>query len=90
MLEAFLYPRSLRIIDAWSLPSPPSLFPSHLTLHSHRAPLRSHLQQAQLLLDAVRAAEAAQPGRVLDWEDAMEGVGMGGGRRAVRPCPCCS
>ena len=57
ILEALLYPTQLLIIDCWSLPSPPSLFPSHLWLAGERSTAEQRLQEVQLLLEAMRTEQ---------------------------------
>lgn len=54
ILESLLYPTQLLLIDCWSLPSPPALFPSHLWLAGERSTAEQRLQEVQLLMEAVR------------------------------------
>ena len=60
ILEALLYPTHLLFVDCWSLPSPSSLFPSHLWLAGERSTAEQRLHEVQLLLEAVRAKQSGQ------------------------------
>lgn len=59
ILEALLYPTQLLLIDCWSLPSPPALFPAHLWLAGERSTAEQRLQEVALLLEAVRVKQAS-------------------------------
>ena len=85
ILEALLYPTELVLIDCWSLPSPPALFPSHLWLAGERSTAEQRLREVQLLLEAVRAKQRADSAvtvtvaRLRGWVELSEGTAVGDG-----------
>ena len=86
LVECLLYPTLLLCIDAWSLPSPPSLFPSHRWLAGERSTIKRRLQEVALLLEAVRAKQgsgsdggvAVAVGQLRSWSEVSESELDGG------------
>ena len=72
IVECLLYPARIVFIDAWSLPSPPSLFPTDRTLWLHRSPLTHRLSQLRLLMEALRLSSGeggVEVAEVREWGD---------------------